>query len=148
MNDLNELPPPPVQYETAGELPNRVLTQRTNGEITLMMTEIGPCTFVGWDRCTRCSSHIRDCTCPGGPVEREIISRWRQERLASTRSSSPVTFSEPDAPRGTEADRQDDGLMPPGIREPLATGLDAAAEAVEEHRAQQERDLSRFDVDF
>ena len=52
-----------------------------DGELVHMMTEIGDGTFVAWTECRACKKRVKDCTCPGGPVEPEYMMRWRDQRF-------------------------------------------------------------------
>lgn len=112
-----------VTYDSAGETPARTLTQRTNGQTTLMMSEIGPGVFVGWDHCNSCAEGVADCECPGGPTEREFVTRWREERLAaldSRRVPVPARIAEPVEPAAEDSDTRQD----------LDTGLNNAKAAL------------------
>ncbi len=124
---------PAVDYETAGETPERTITRRENGEIVMMMTEIGDGVFVAWDRCNRCAVHIRDCVCAGGPKERDVIARWREER-----KPKPSRYEQQQAAAGNADQVRDDlaavesGDLPSGSVVAKVTGensLHTAAQA-------------------
>lgn len=102
-------------YETTGDTPARTLTQRIDGEVTLMLTEIGDGVFVGWDHCDLCRQRVVECRCVGGPQERDFIARWRQERLDTAAGRVPNSIAsvpelddpEPDPEPEAEPEAQD-----------------------------------------
>lgn len=63
--------------------PRTVQHTRPDGSVH-MMTEIGDGIFVAWATCRTCSKQVPACTCKGGPVEAEYMSRWRDERFTKS----------------------------------------------------------------
>ena len=67
-----------------------------DGELVQMMTEIGDGTFVAWTDCRACKKRVKDCACPGGPVEPEYMMKWRDQRFTHsfTRRHAPPALPE------------------------------------------------------
>lgn len=62
----------------------------TSGDADVnMMSEIGDGTFVAWSTCRKCGKRVGACTCAGGPVEPEYITRWRHDRFAQELNTRP-----------------------------------------------------------
>lgn len=53
---------------------------------------------IGWTSCGRCTQHVRNCKCPGGPSEPKYIQKWAAEeavrRGAPRELPTPVDGSE------------------------------------------------------
>lgn len=70
-------------YESVGNKPNRRMSRKVGGQVELMMSEIAPGLFVGWDTCLTCHRHVSQCQCTGGPTEPAHAVRWRKENEAT-----------------------------------------------------------------
>lgn len=67
-----------------------VRTNTTGDEVEVyMMTEIGDGVFVQWSRCAKCSNGITACSCPGGPVEADYMTHWRDQRFERSLNDRP-----------------------------------------------------------
>lgn len=113
---------PKTEYETAGVEPLRVITKREDAAVVVMMTEIGPGVFVGWDRCNGCGAHVAECACAGGPKEADYVKRWREER--QTAAARTFTAAAPKQPQTDQAAGDSD------TRQNVDTGLDNAKAAL------------------